>query len=984
MIVPSLVAAQGVGGVTGTITNGETGERLDYANVVLTRTSDGAIWGAMSLGGGQFFLNGIPAGSYTLKVLYLGFKPVEQAVTVSAGQTARFTFDLEVTVVKEFDVIAVEGAAIMVNTKETKTTQRIGSEDLTDFAVDSVEEAVGRQAGVVSRGGELFIRGGRSSEVSFRVGGVAVDNPTGTGNVSVSTFSVQSVETVTGGQDAEYGNALSGVVDITTREGRRDKFEFNARYFTDDFGRQDRTYTNYDRFEFGLGGPTGLPRLTWWFAGNVLFTDNENTNHAYRPETKVELFGLELFKYRRRQQNDLQGSLKMAYAFDEQSNMKLTAEFIGNYSRRELFAPNWDVQGFTRQLVRLPVVEQNSNGGFDFSGVYRTFFYGPWVDQISDISTTAPITIESNNGISVEPMPVLRLRDIRGTEHTAIAKPAFVGARNPDGLFSTVQEDSSYVELNQANFGPQFESTSGQFQVGWTHTLSETTFYTIKLARVQFQNLASTGDFKVPQAFLSGGLDGPGVFGGQTRQYSGASDYYTDEANPVFITDGSDWIRYRDSRNDVYSFNFDLTSQRYEGHWMKTGVRVVYNDLQNETLVFPGLTQQDRFTGEYQLGAARNLYHTYNPEASFYLQDRWEYEGMVLNGGFRWDMFSPGSAASVDVENEELDRSVFKYKHALSPRLGFAFPITDRDGFHFHYGRFVQFPSREFLFASQSTVGNSGILGNPNLDAELTVQYQAGINHQFNDFLAATFAVYNRDIYGLIASTQVTDEATGNVLSRYINKAYGNARGVELTLDRRMHNRWSFAVNYTYAFADGVASDQAFGSNPNGLEFLPNQELPLDWDQRHAVAMSLRVAEPNVWATSVTFDYGSGFPWTPFFRFERRQDPLLVNSERFPATYSLNLQAERNVNFYGQRLVLYLQGRNLLNEDVVQGAQANLIPAPILAGVAGNSYLTETGKYGNAYLIDVDGDNINDFVPMNDPRVFGQHRLFRVGLGWFF
>jgi hypothetical protein len=115
----------------------------------------------MSLGGGQFVLNGIPAGQYTLKVLYRGFKPVEEPVTVTAGQTQSFTFDLEVTVVKEFDVIAVEGAAIMVNTRETETVQKIGSEDLTDFAVDSVEEAVGRQAGVVSRGGELFVRGGR-------------------------------------------------------------------------------------------------------------------------------------------------------------------------------------------------------------------------------------------------------------------------------------------------------------------------------------------------------------------------------------------------------------------------------------------------------------------------------------------------------------------------------------------------------------------------------------------------------------------------------------------------------------------------------------------------------------------------------------------------------------------------------------------------------------------------------------------------------
>ena len=75
--------------------------------------------------------------------------PIESALGTGWGQTQSFTFDLEVTVVKEFDVIAVEGAAIMVNTRETETVQKIGSEDLTDFAVDSVEEAVGRQAGVV-------------------------------------------------------------------------------------------------------------------------------------------------------------------------------------------------------------------------------------------------------------------------------------------------------------------------------------------------------------------------------------------------------------------------------------------------------------------------------------------------------------------------------------------------------------------------------------------------------------------------------------------------------------------------------------------------------------------------------------------------------------------------------------------------------------------------------------------------------------------
>ena len=99
---------------------------------------------------------------------------------------------------------------------------------------------------------------------------------------------------------------------------------------------------------------------------------------------------------------------------------------------------------------------------------------------------------------------------------------------------------------------------------------------------------------------------------------------------------------------------------------------------------------------------------------------------------------------------------------ASSKRLGFAFPITERDGFSFHYGRFIQFPDRDVLFSSQDPIGNQDVLGNPNLKSETTVGYQAGLKHQFNDYLAGSFAVYSKDIYDLIASTTVTDQVTGN------------------------------------------------------------------------------------------------------------------------------------------------------------------------------------------------------------------------------
>ncbi len=976
------VWAQGVGSVNGVIRNGETKETLDYANVVLTRLSDSAQWGAMSLAGGKFYLNGIPEGEYELRVLYLGFKPVAQPVRVVAGQTQNFEFDLEVTVVKEFDVFTVTGEAVMVEVRDTESRHTIGSEDILDYAVDSVEEAVGRQAGIVSRGGELHVRGGRSGEISFRVDGVAVDNPLGGSAQSVSNFSVGKVETITGGQDPEYGNALSGVVNIETREGREEDFEFNARFTTDDFGRQDRTFTNYDRLELGFGGPTGLSRLTYWLAGDFTFSDQENFTRAERPETKVELFGAELFKYRRRQFNDVKGSVKFAYAFDEKNTKKITAEYIGNYTRSDPYLPNWDVQGYVRQLVRLPLL-QDTGAELEFSGAYGTFYYGPWVENIANVAITRQVKVATGNGTRSQPLPVLRLRDTRGFDRIAIAQPVFVGARNPDGLYSTVQEDSSYTYVNSANQIPQNEAYSNTAKVVWRQTLTDDTFYTLRLSRVEFDFLQSVGDGKLPEEFVHVNMRGPGPFGSDTFQYF--TGYYTDPDNPVFVTDGSEWNTYNDQITQQYTVGLDLTSNRYEGHKLKFGAQIVYNDLNRRQLVSPGSVAIDRFTGEPQQGTARNIFHTFNPEASFYLQDRWEYEGMVINGGLRWDMFSPGSEAQIAVDNEELDRNVYKYKHQLSPRIGFAFPITDRAGFNFHYGRFVQFPGRDVLFASQSTVGNTGVLGNPNLDAMLTIQYQTGIQQQFTDYIAGTFVVYNRDIYGLVSATEVTDDATGNTLARYINRAYGNARGVEFTLKRRFHNRWAFEIAYSYAFADGVASGQEFGANPNGLQFLPNQELPLDWDQRGSLALNLRIAEPGSWAAAITFDYGSGFPWTPNFRFDRRQDPLDENSRRHPATYEVRLQAERNVNFYGQDITLYLQGLNLLNEDNVAQIAPGLNPGLNNGATNGGvSYLTETGKYGGAYLQDVDGDNVDDFVPLNDPRVFAQHRLFRVGVGWRF
>jgi outer membrane receptor protein involved in Fe transport len=724
--------------------------------------------------------------------------------------------------------------------------------------------------------------------------------------------------------------------------------------------------------------------LTYSIAGDLSFSDGENTSVAHRPEYKVKVGDTTLFKFRRRQFNSAKGSAKLAYTIDE--NKKVTAEYSYSTSLNETYRPNWSVKGYAKRVLYMPeVIYRNNFGDWLYTGRAIPVYYGPWYDTMLQNARTAMVVDERNSSEMRVPQPILEVRSATDNRlYTVVAHAEFDGFRYPYSSFSTVAEDSAYSPFNSADRLNQNKSIGQVGKVVWRHNLSESTFYTVRLGLVAFDTRSDVQG-KDPWEYNHGGIWSPGLFVGQHRIYLAGSDYYSDPLNGYFVTT-SDNGTYFEEYSRTYSLGFELQTNRWDGHLVETGAGVRYNDLQRFALANPAIMRQNRFTGEWSQGSNRNIFHTYNPEAFWYAQDRWEYEGMVVNYGLRWDMFSPGSAAAINLTNEDVDANVVKYKTAFQPRLGFAFPITERDGFHFHYGRFVQFPSREYLFASQDPVGNAGILGNPNLEPETTVQYSAGIKHQFNDYIAGQFSLYSKDIYDLISATTVTDEATGNTLARYINKAYASARGIEMTLEKRYSDNYQFTFSYTYSFADGVASDTAFGSNPEGLQYLPNQELPLNWDQRHTLNLLLLLAEPGVWSTSFTFSYGSGFPWTPNDRFARRQDPMLENSERLPSTYQLDIQFERNINFYGKRLSLQLQAFNLLNQDMIVAPGGGGINPGMINGAtyAGMSHLTETGKFGAAILQDADGDGEDEFIPIVDPRTFGAHRLFRIGIGYYF
>jgi len=238
------------------------------------------------------------------------------------------------------------------------------------------------------------------------------------------------------------------------------------------------------------------------------------------------------------------------------------------------------------------------------------------------------------------------------------------------GRFSAVKEDSTYVPYNAAEHTPNIKDDFDQLKMIWNHTLSPETFYTLKLSRVHYDF-----DYRVKDQY-------PWEY--WPRWPYQWYDQISGSTNRFFASTG-DYPQYTERNTVTWTMKSDWTHQVGK-HRFKGGVEASYNDLRLLSIAFPVAIGPDG-----KVGATRDQYHYYNPEGSFYLQDRWEHEGMVINAGGRVDVFSVGQQLDV---SEVSSRS----RNQFSPRFGIAYPISDRDVFSFHYGRFSQLPDRQYIF----------------------------------------------------------------------------------------------------------------------------------------------------------------------------------------------------------------------------------------------------------------------------------------------
>ena len=303
---------------------------------------------------------------------------------------------------------------------------------------------------------------------------------------------------------------------------------------------------------------------------------------------------------------------------------------------------------------------------------------------------------------------------------------------------------------------------------------------------------------------------------------------------------------------------------------------------------------------------------------SAYIQDKMEYSSMIMNVGLRYDAFIPNDSTIANLIYPEADEKEATTKTMISPRIGVSLPITDKGIFHFSYGHFYQMPTLRNLYReSYFGAGLSPTVGNPDLKPEKTVLYEFGFQQQFGNMIGMDINLFHKDIRELLALQSIRYNSPNygpSNYSIYLNKDYGSARGLTLSLTKRYDpvSRTSLWVDYTYQKSEGnsVNSGSFYFSALSGIE---EEKLivPLSWDQSHLLNTTLIIGDPSKTTLGLIGKIATGWPYTP--SIPNANFVPKPNSGRKPVQRNVDAKLETRISVGSYKVSLFVRVYNLFD-----------------------------------------------------------------------
>src|SRR5262249_5836075 len=318
-----------------------------------------------------------------------------------------------------------------------------------------------------------------------------------------------------------------------------------------------------------------------------------------------------------------------------------------------------------------------------------------------------------------------------------------------------------------------------------------------------------------------------------------------------------------------------------------------------------------------------------------YVQDQIEWNDLTIRAGLRLDYFDANSTIPSDLANPAnaiagappSPPKPTSTKAYVSPRLGVSYPINPTAAIYFAYCHFYQMPPLGDVFnnADYSVLDelasgsiSYGVLGNPDIRPERTVQYQMGFKQAINPKLGLDLNAFYKDIRDLLGVEFISTYNDAEY-PRMTNVDFGNVIGITLSLDQRPIGPFSAQLDYTWQRADASSSDpRETATRAEAGEDPRPRQIPCNWDQRNTLNLTVVYAKPDLYTLSAITRLDSGQPFTPIIE-PGFGEGLEANSGRKPASLVIDLRGERYLRWGSQNLSLFGRVFNLFDADFNNG-----------------------------------------------------------------
>jgi hypothetical protein len=898
--------AQVTGKVVGTVSDSETGQPLVGAQVVVEGTNLGNVTNE----DGSYFVNNVPVGLERLTAQYLGYQTTSQEQRILAGQTMTVDFQLSNEVVQAEGIVAMIEREPLVVRDNTISKTRFTAEETRDLPVDDLESVIELGAGVYEnvvgcgpaaglidgflQGSCGFIvRGGRATESATFVDGVLItDLNSQTNTTSVSTFAVEETDVITGGFNAEWGHAQSGIINIVTREGGRE-YHGNVRFTTDELSDGIEQAYGYNNLQASLGGPIIPDKLTAY--GSFEATGAEDffpTAAGFNPATG--------------NQQDNSGSTKELLSGNRGDRTlgqgKLTA-----------FLP-WDARATGTYLYSRDQFENHQPG----EGLNQ--FLSRWAtrDKTDDVilGYDQQIFQTGQRNLNLQVRGNYHLtRSFAGTPLTAAMAAVLEDHHGPGVCGSACSVDEDAFEEDFLNY------RIGDVKFFFEDSSPSTVF-----------NLPSTADRDPDPVFGQRGTypTVPGFNAGfhheTERRYGLRVDLDSQVNRAHRAKAGIEW-------NWV---NLSHSSGNFDSH--------IFAEVYDVDTVVAALYVQDRLDfGDLVIDLGLRWDH-WDPNTLF----------PAVPSHVDCSISSLPTPLCRDAEVRQAPtQDVLAPRLGVAHPITDDTQVRLSYGKFYQLPELRHF-FRSFLTDEAASPNPNTIYGNPNLDFIETTAFEAGITHQLGPNVVLDVVGYNRDRRGAIRLETFQARSIDPTLEErkiFVNGDNGNVKGFDLSLTKRYSNYWTMDLAWSLQWARGTTSSPLdwafnFGAAPDLLEgegsllAPPTQLQPEDFDRLHNINAQFTLQLPDDFADGtawgkvfensglwVTYNAQSGLPYT------RISDPTSnrpledFNASRQPWFHSGDIRLTREFPVGAIDLLAFAYVRNFLDrENVLRVNESSGLP----------------------------------------------------------